>query len=414
MSHPWLRSYARRWRVSCLLVAFLLSPLAAWAQTLPAIGQPGTFDVATWNIEWFGASPGPSNDDLQRANVARILRESEIDLWGVQEIADAEDFALLLGDLGADYAGVLATNSGTQRVGFVYRTDVVHVRSMGHILESFEYEFAFRPPLQLTADIVLGDTTVTATFIVVHMKANTGDASDRRESYERRADAARRLKNYIDFTALDQDAVVVLGDFNDELEQSIYGNNPTPFADFLADTDDYRFVTSPLDDGSLGTYCGSSSQCLTGSVIDHVLITDELFGAYVAGSARPYDDVLTEVAGYTATTSDHLPVVARFDFSRSATTAERPVAAAGSALGAVYPQPLRDRGSLPLRLAQPSAVTVTVFDAVGRQLTATPLTYLPAGTQVIDLDLTTAAAGLYVVRVTINGRAHHRPLLVHP
>jgi hypothetical protein len=69
---------------------FSLAPAPAHAQTLPPIGTDASLDIATWNIEWFGSpSNGPTDDARQLENVRMVIEQSEIDLWAVEEIADA-------------------------------------------------------------------------------------------------------------------------------------------------------------------------------------------------------------------------------------------------------------------------------------------------------------------------------------
>lgn len=385
-------------RCGLLLLAVCL-PAAAWAQTVPAVGQPGTLDVATWNVEFFGASGGPSNDDLQRANVAAVIRQAEIDLWGLQEITDEDDFALLLGELGDGFDGVLATNSLDQRIAFVYRTDVVQVRSVKHVLESFAYEFAYRPPLQLEADVTLGGRTETITFIVLHMKANTGNTQEQRASYDRRAAAAQRLKNHIDFSTLDGEPVVVLGDFNDELIQSIYANRASPFDDLVQDADDYRFVTMPLDEDEVATFCGNSSLCLSGSTIDHLLVTDELFGRYVPGSAARYEALLTAIPGYVSTTSDHLPVYARFDLEANVAVQPDAVLPGASLALSVAPQPVAGPATIRYVLPTPAPVQLSIFDMLGRRVAEVAAGHRAAGIHEVAWSADALPAGVYVARL---------------
>ena len=98
------------------------------AQTITPKGGDDTFEVATWNIEWFGSANGPSDDEQQRENVRLVIAEAGIDLWAVQEISDVADFDLLLSELGAPWEGVLASYSQQQKIGFVYNADVVRPR----------------------------------------------------------------------------------------------------------------------------------------------------------------------------------------------------------------------------------------------------------------------------------------------
>ncbi|QXD15179.1 endonuclease/exonuclease/phosphatase family protein [Rhodocaloribacter litoris] len=389
--------------LGCLVLTGLpAGPLHA--QSVPPKGTDATFDVATWNIEWFGdPQNGPSDDPLQLANVQAVIEQAAVDLWAVQEIADPDDFDALLAGLGSTYAGLLATESGTQRIGFIYKTGLLRPRNYGHILTDFASDFAGRPPLQLEADITLGDTTLTVTFITVHMKAFSDLAS-----YERRLQASQRLKNRLDFL-LPGVPVIVLGDFNDELLNSITPGRPSPYDNFVQDPDDYFFPTLALEAAGQATFC-SSSTCAAGSTIDHILITDELVPHYVPGSAERYEALLDALGSYTVTTSDHLPVVARFDFARATTTRPIPGVPDGPALTAA-PHPFRDRTTLSFTLARTGAVRLAVYDTYGREVARLVDRPLPAGFHRVDFDAAGRPSGLYMVYLrTPNGQTS-RPLL---
>lgn len=379
-----------------LLVCWLAAPV--FGQTVPPKGTAATLDVATWNIEWFGASNGPSNDTLQLANVRAVIEQADIDLWAVQEIADPTDFDVLLSELGTGFAGVLATESSQQRIGFIYKTDVIQRVVTGHILEDFDYEFATRPPLQLEADVVLPDTTVRLTFITVHMKC-CGDTA----SYERRVDASRRLKNHIDFLR-PGDPIVVLGDFNDELGRSIAGGRTSPYQNFLDDTADYAFLTQPLDQQNIATFCGSSS-CSTGSTLDHILITNELFAVYEANSTTRFDELLDSITGYTSSTSDHLPVFARFDFA-TGTAVETSAIPSALMVEPAYPNPFHAHTTLTYTLSRPGPVEVAVFDLLGRHVATLAEGIYPAGQHRAVWEAATLPAGLYLLRLTTAEATH--------
>jgi len=89
-------------------------------------------------------------------------------------------------------------------------------------------------------------TSVDLVAIVMHMKAFAD-----RSSYDLRASAAALLKDYLD-TQLPNERVIVLGDWNDDVDVSIVWDStsssylPTPFQNFLDDTADYTFATRPL------------------------------------------------------------------------------------------------------------------------------------------------------------------------
>lgn len=379
------------------MVALAVPDVAA--QRVPAVGSDETLDVATWNIEWFGSTSGPVDDDRQIANVRAIIEQAGIDLWALQEISDRDDFEMLLDALGDGYDGFLATESGSQRIGFIYRTDVISNTVFQHLLTSFSYAFAGRLPLQMEADVTLGGTTQRLSFITLHMKC----CSDR-ESYDRRADAARRLKTNIDFLRAG-DPIILLGDFNDELTGSIRTGQPSPYAIYLQDTANYTFLTLPMEEDGVGTFCGSDRTCSNASNLDHILITNEVVPFYEHDSTARFEALLDAFDGtggacdgeFVCTTSDHLPVVARFrfDVANATETAEvpRPLA-----LAPAYPNPFTRRTTLTFTLPRATGVRVDVFDVLGRHIQTLADDFWRAGEHRLSVDAAGWPPGVYGVR----------------
>ena len=397
--------------LSCSL-SLLLASSPALAQ-VPAVGTPEMLEVATWNVEWFGSpSNGPSDDARQRQHVAEVIRSSEIDLWGLQEISNQAAFDALLHDLGDGFKGFRAASGNSQSLAYVWRTDVIESRSIREVLT--EFDFATRPPYQLEATVTLPDTTLVVTFIAVHMKA-----FDDVQSYERRVEGARRLKNYLDFTTLSSAPVVVLGDFNDELTGSITPGRPSPYANFLSDPADYAFLTLPLDERGTGTWCGNSTACSGSSTIDHLLLTDELFGAYVDGSAARFDDLLDAFDGtggacggeFVCTTSDHLPIYARFAFRSGTAVAGADVPASLHLLDA-FPNPATDHLTLRFEAAG-GPVRIALFDLLGRTVYQHDVPMAGPGLRTLHLPLGTLPSGPYLLRLSTDSAAAARLVVRH-
>jgi endonuclease/exonuclease/phosphatase family metal-dependent hydrolase len=377
------------------------------ARQIQHVGSEATFDVATWNIEWFGStSNGPSDENRQMDNVVDIILESGIDLWSLQEISDTRSFDDLLARLGADWSGSLATNSGQQRIGFVYRTAVVQPRRVEHILESFDYEYAFRPPLLLEAAITLPDTSLVATLITLHMKC----CSDT-ESHSRRTSASSRLKSRLDFLEAD-DNVIILGDLNDTIRGSITPGKPSPYANFLDDPDRWRILTLPLEDSGTCTFCGGSQT----STIDHILVSNEWFSAASAGTTDRHSSVIQGVSGFLSTTSDHVPVYSRLLPTASGTDVTHPTLPDGhpdSRTGpelAAWPNPARSM--LQIRMVEPAGVPlngsiqVRLVDALGRTVRSWDM---DAGDVQASVSVSGLPAGLYLLDA---GRAGQRTVVV--
>lgn len=92
--------------------------------------------------------------------------------------------------------------------------------------------------------------------------------------------------------------------------------------------------------------------------------------------------------------------------------AERPASSPRSWVGAPYPNPARPDASIPVYLAAPAHVRLSVADALGREVVrASHL--LPAGTHVLRVGMPSgAAAGVYLARVEAAGQVGVRAFAV--
>ncbi|WP_170319763.1 lamin tail domain-containing protein [Polyangium spumosum] len=284
----------------------------SFAYTVPARGTAATLDVAGWNLEWFGdSSRGPSNDTLQRQNAYDVIRGADMDLWGVQEIVSVSQWNTLKSQL-TGYAGFLSNDpivtsgssyytSSEQKLGFLYKTSVASLKSARLILTANNYDFAGRPPLEVKLSVTLNGKGEDLVVIVLHMKAMSDSTS-----YQRRLAASNALKSYLDATYPTQ-KVIVVGDFNDDLDKSISGNT-TPYTNFLNDAADYQFPTKLLTDANI------SSTSSGGATVDHHLATNELAAALVPGSVEAYK-LGAYISSYSSTTSDHYPILSRYTWA---------------------------------------------------------------------------------------------------
>ncbi len=283
---------------------------------VPALGTAATFDVVTWNIKHFGEpDEGPTDDQRQLRRVRDVILGIDADLWGVQEIADGAGFAALLAEL-PDYDGLLATDplvgDGAayyqdfdleRKVGLVYKRDMVEVLDARIVLTDLEFEFAGRPPLEARVRVTSQGVTRDVIVVVLHTKSD-----DQVTSWERRAAAGAGLKAHLD-TAWPDEPVLVLGDWNDDVGTSITPGRDSPYRPFVDDATSWIFVSAPL------TAAGQTSIIGYPNVIDHILASDEAVAWYEPESVLVYrvDEFIPD---YASTTSDHLPVVARFVLER--------------------------------------------------------------------------------------------------
>lgn len=308
-----------------LLVALLLpgascaSPPHAFAQlpapasarpVIPPAGSDSQLDVASWNVEWFGAPRhGPRDGPRQLAHVRDVIVGTDADLWGMGEIVDRAAWQRLLAAMPA-YAGVLADDAivrdgrrwysaGEQKPALIYKPEIATLLGARIILSHADAAFAGRPPLEARFRISLNGVTDEVTVIVVHMKA----FADARSRLQRQA-AGRELKAYLDGVHPTQ-KVLVIGDWNDDVDVSIVPRHATPYAAFTADSARYRFVTRTLSAARV------SSIARYRDLVDHHLATDEMAALEISGSARVYR-VDRWIPHYRATTSDHFPVLSHY------------------------------------------------------------------------------------------------------
>jgi endonuclease/exonuclease/phosphatase family metal-dependent hydrolase len=267
------------------------------------------FSVVNWNLEFFGAPRyGPSDDSLQVANVARVLDVTQPDIIALQEISNDNAFKSLLEKLPS-YHGLCSSRysfsfdtSGDfppQKVCFVYKTSTVKViRQKILFRELFDNNpsdlfSSGRLPYLLEIE-AMGQRLA---LINIHAKSGV-DESD----FRRRLSDAQLLKDTLDTFDM---PLILLGDFNDDLDQSIVIRHESPYFDFVDDAK-YSCISRGLSNA------GWHSTISYDDMIDHQIITSSLNEKHISTSIlNPFMIPL-----YGRTTSDHLPVVSEFDLDK--------------------------------------------------------------------------------------------------
>jgi endonuclease/exonuclease/phosphatase family metal-dependent hydrolase len=282
----------------------------AFKVAIPARGADDTLDVGSWNIEFFGSTTnGPTNETLQLQNARDVIAGTDFDIWGVAEIVGTTQFNSLKSQLPG-YAGFIANDpmvtSGSsfytaseQKVGILFKSSVATLLGARLILTQNDVDFAGRPPLEVKLSVSMGGVTEDIVVIVLHAKA-FNDLS----SFQRRQAASNALKSFIDTTYPTQ-KVIVVGDFNDDVDTSITSGQPSPYQNFISDSADYDFLTDVL------SAAGQSSTVGFPDMIDHHLGTNDMAAGFITGTAQVYR-VDQFIPSYGSTTSDHFPVLTRY------------------------------------------------------------------------------------------------------
>lgn len=271
-------------------------------------------EAVTWNVNWYGStSRGPENESLQTDNLAEVMDSLRADLYALQEVYSQPALDGLVKRL-IGYRGFVAGHiQWDQKTAFVYNTAAIDSISSGAITEGQDtYDWAGRLPLYFRFNYTYQDISIPVYAVVIHGKANTGSEADRLEAYERRKRAAGSLYSFLQ-EYQPEAHILFMGDFNDDVDVSIYdGSSPSPYEDFAADQTYYKTVTRSISEEEQSSYVGGNYSDL----IDHIIISDELFPSYVSSSEEIYFNALEFIQSYESTTSDHLPVWARFDVTR--------------------------------------------------------------------------------------------------
>ncbi|MGI4749814.1 MAG: gliding motility-associated C-terminal domain-containing protein [Janthinobacterium lividum] len=301
--------------------------------TIPVSGNTynpdNTLEVVNYNIEWFGSTAaglGPTDKNLQEANIKTILGNIKADVFGLLEVVDIArlqrivsampGYSMVVSDFGSyadnatdpDYAGA-------QKLAFVYKTAMFQNVKISDFLRcteaqncpDFSYWSGGRFPYVMDADVTLNGVTKHITFVLIHAKANT---SPTLTAYQRRKSGADDLKAVLDANYPGKN-FVVLGDFNDDLNQTVTaGITPptTSYSSFINDPANYFPLTLPL------STAGKKSTVSYSSVIDNVIVSKTMNTFYVNGTAEVLNSVAGLVSNYGNTTTDHYPVLTRYAF----------------------------------------------------------------------------------------------------
>jgi len=247
----------------------------------------------TWNVENF-----PKNDQVTVAYMAEIIQNLDIDLIALQEIESNTYFNLLL-DFLPGWSGYKANTAGYNiDLAYIYNENAINATEIYEIYQANWYEFP-RNPLVMEFEYE-GEELI---IINNHLKAGGDD-----EDEERRRLASLLLEEYIEVN-FSQDKVFIVGDLNDEIDESAAEN---VFWNFIEQPDSYQFVDMGIAEGSHIYW----SYPTWPSHLDHILVTNELFD----GVEFIHDEILTIRLDnflnggwneYENNLSDHRPVAFR-------------------------------------------------------------------------------------------------------
>lgn len=365
-----------------------------------------TFDITSWNMLWFGHvdvpgdSAGVDNKDLQFRNAFRILDTLRSDIVGFQEMANPTSFSRMRDTL-PDYDGLLATQIlQDQKMGYYWRKGTIDTISSGLAVNGGSQAWASgRFPFRLTVNATANGSTKKIVLFNIHAKA-TATGSEQ-EDWQRRKTDAETFHTYLnDFYA--KDAVVVFGDFNDGITESVVAGNPSPYGVFLNDTQNWSVLTKPLADLGISSYIGGGNRAM----LDNIIVSDEMATAIHRTRVEPMNAF---ISSFTTTVSDHLPVTTRVFLDKvvNVTSVEDDVVE-GATLR-VAPNPMTISGSVEFINETAGNVELYITDVLGNRVMDLYSGFMNSEIRLVPINTSLLASGMYsVVAVKNNTRTAKR------
>jgi len=365
-----------------------------------------TFDVVSWNLEWFGApqqSGHATSFDQQLTAVSAKIIELDADIYALQElVTDALNGDFLtplitkLNQLvGSElYVGILAPRYSydfqaptaeypAQRLCFIYNKNTVSPLTSysmfsnlypnnsvsnieGYTGSASSFWSSGRMPFLMSANVTIGGVSQTIKMVNIHAKCCS-------DSYSRKlADALFLIKELnTNYTA---DNLIVLGDYNDYLTGSMSGGE-SPYASWFTTNEYVNHVLT------------SSSK------IDHITISNELYDEHGA--------LFNNTSESSVSISDHKPIMLRLLFASTSTGATNDLAFEQQ----VVMSPIPTQDELTIRFNESQTKQVYLITTKGEIIE-----HFEANSQ-LTISLSNYPKGIYFVRIVSGNNSFTRKIV---
>lgn len=386
-----------------------------------------TFDIVTYNLEFFGTDVkdtsgtefGPTNDALQIDNVAKVMNTLNADVYAVQEVSDDAALDVLLTKIsvnGKTFAKSVSPvwsrsfqapdpNFPPQKLVVIYNTQTTTVKKTrvlfaklydevragtktlpnypGGVGESF-YSSG-RLPYMVDIETTIGGVKKEIKIVDLHARANSGGDIAR---YNMRKYDVELLKDSLDAQYPNAN-LILLGDFNDDVDQSVIAGNPSSFQKIVEDAARYNTLTLEISKAGAFSYLSS------GGFLDHIVISNKLTADYVPNSIMVYDP-RADVPNYVTTTSDHGPVIARFELKADTTLGTKDFSNKNELSVLAYPNPTANSFNLVINSENTKDLNLTIFDILGRSISLPYKIQSSAGENATTIDISKLPVGVYI------------------
>lgn len=398
-----------------------------------------TFDIVTYNLEFFGTDVkgtdgvefGPTNDALQIENVAKVMNKLNADVYVVQEVSDDPSLDLLIQKInvnGKTFDKSISTswsysfndpdpNFPPQKLVVLYNTQTTAVKSTRVMFKEFYdgiragtntlpnypgttatvntsagFFSSGRLPYLVKIETNIGGIKKEINLIDLHARANSGSDISR---YNMRKYDAELLKDSLDVYYPNAN-FMILGDFNDDVKESVIAGKPSSYQKIVEDVNNYNTLT--LGISQAGAYSFLSS----GGFLDHIVISNELTDQYIPNSIAVYDP-RNDITNYINTTSDHGPVIARFDLKKDVLSTPD-FETNNSYFVQAYPNPATDVVNVTVKTKENRILKLRLYDTAGH-LVGNPIEIKGTeGKNDAVIPLGNLRSGIYVYTISENNK----------
>ena len=255
---------------------------------VPSINTDEGLEIITWNCEFF-----PTANDSTISSLSEVIKDLNPDIIAFQEIKKAGWFEKLMQNL-SDYDYIISLQASFMDLAVIYKKELFTFKSHTELFADNDYNFAGRPPLKV--DLIHKSTKQEFSIINLHMKCCDS-------GLKRTQKASRMLYEYATENFSNNDNLIILGDWNDDLKDK---PNEHCFDPFLNDKNFYFVTESIVDDISQSTYPKEPYV----SFLDHILISKNLINMDAKEVYTiPIDKYMGGYDIYEAYISDHKPVL---------------------------------------------------------------------------------------------------------
>ncbi len=278
------------------------------AQTIPKIGRYQTLEIGNWNLEWFGKTLpgyGPYNDSLQQQLVAKSISASDIDIWALCEVSNTVAFDTLCRRL-PQYTGMLCNYNPEQKTAILFKKDMFQMLSSQLVGTANKDSFSTaRFPFEITLKTTQNSSIDTLKLLILHLKANTGSDSQKLLAYNSRKRSSEWLKDYVSQSTKTA-KIILLGDWNDDIDLSIHNNLPSPFSAMI-NSNKGQFISKRLTDLQEATTTSYPE------TIDHQWVSNALLQYWLKDSIHTWR-LNQFILNYAQVCSDHYPVYSQYEW----------------------------------------------------------------------------------------------------